>query len=125
MAVHYLEIVSNDVDALTELYQRIYGLSFGPPDPDLGQARVATDADGALVGIREPVAAHEQPIMRTYFAVEDIQRAVKKAEASGATIAYPPTRQGNRGIFAIVIQGDVEHGLWQRWPAASVATGRR
>jgi len=52
--------------------------------------------------------------MRTYLAVEDIQQAVKHAEASGATIAYPPTRQGNHGSFAILIQGDVEHGLWQR-----------
>jgi predicted enzyme related to lactoylglutathione lyase len=114
MAVQYLEIVSNDVDALTALYQRLYGLSFGPPDPDLGQARVATQADGALVGIRKPLAAHEQPIMRPYLAVEDIQQAVKKAEESGATIAYLPTRQGNHGTFAIVIQGDMEHGLWQR-----------
>jgi hypothetical protein len=31
-----------------------------------------------------------------------------------AAIAYPPTRQGQRGTFAIVIQGDVQHGLWQR-----------
>lgn len=114
MAVHYLEIVSNDVDGLTGLYQRMHGLSFSPPDPDLGEARVATQPDGALVGIRKPLAAHEQPIMRTYFAVEDIQQAVNKAEESGATIAYSPTRQGNHGTFAIVIQGDVEHGLWQR-----------
>ena len=113
MAVHYLEIVSNDIDTLTGLYRRIHGLSFDPPDPDLGEARVATQADGALVGIRRPLAAHEQPIMRTYLAVEDIEQAVKKAEDSGATIAYPPTRQGDRGIFAVVIQGDVEHGLWQ------------
>ena len=114
MAVHYLEIVSNDVETLTGLYQRMHGCSFGPPDPDLGQARVATQADGTLVGIRKPLAAHEQPIMRTYLAVEDIQQAVQKAEDSGATIAYPPTRQGQRGTFAIVIQGAVEHGLWQR-----------
>ncbi len=114
MAVYYLEIVSNDVDALVGLYQHVHGLSFGPPDPDLGQARVATQADGALVGIRKPLAAHEQPIMRTYFAVKDIQRALKEAEESGATTAYPPTRQGTRGIFAIVIQGNLEHGLWQR-----------
>jgi predicted enzyme related to lactoylglutathione lyase len=114
MAVHYLEIVSNDVDTLTGLYQRIHGLSFGPPDPDLGQARVATAADGTLVGIRKPLAAHEQPIMRTYLAVDDIQQAIKKAEEHGATVAYPPTRQGRRGTFAIVIQGDAQHGLWQR-----------
>jgi hypothetical protein len=114
MAVHYLEIVSNDVDALTALYQRMHGLSFGPPDPDLGQARVAIRTDGTLVGIRKPLAAHEQPIMRTYLAVDDIQHAAKKAEDAGATIAYPPTQQGQRGTFAIVIQGDVQHGLWQR-----------
>jgi predicted enzyme related to lactoylglutathione lyase len=114
MSVHYLEIVSNDVDALTSLYLRTHGLSFGPPDPDLGQARVATRADGTLVGIRKPLAAHEQPIMRTYLEVEDIQQAVKTAEESGATIAYPPTQQGQWGTFAIVIQGGIQHGLWQR-----------
>jgi predicted enzyme related to lactoylglutathione lyase len=113
MAVQYLEIVSNDVDALAELYQRMHDLSFAPPEPDLGQARVATQADGTLIGIRKPLAAHERPIMRTYVAVEDIQRAVGKAEEAGAAIAYPPTRQGNQGSFAIVIQGEVEHGLWQ------------
>jgi predicted enzyme related to lactoylglutathione lyase len=114
MAVHYLEIVSAEIDTLTALYQRIHGLSFGPPDPDLGQARVATRADGTLVGIRKPLAVHEQPIVRTYLAVDDIQEAVKKAEDSGAVIAYPPTRQGQRGTYAIVIQGGVQHGLWQR-----------
>ena len=114
MAVHYLEIVSNDVDTLTALYERMHDLSFGPADPDLGEARVATRSDGTLVGIRKPLAAHEQPIVRTYLAVEDIQRAVKKAEDSGAIVAYPPTRQGQRGTFAIVIHGDVQHGLWQR-----------
>jgi predicted enzyme related to lactoylglutathione lyase len=114
MAVQYLEIVSNDVDTLTALYERIHGLSFGPPDADLGQARVATRADGTLVGIRKRLAAHEEPIMRIYLAVEDIQQAVKDAEQSGALVAYPPTRQGQRGTFAIVIHGGVQHGLWQR-----------
>ena len=114
MAVHYVEIVSHDVDTLTGLYQRMHGLSFGPPDPDLGQARVATQADGTLVGIRQPLAAHEQPIVRTYLAVDDIQQAAQQAEDAGATMAYGPTRQVQRGTFAIVIQGNVEHGLWQR-----------
>jgi len=35
-------INSGDLDSLTGLYERMHGLSFGPPDPDLGQARVAT-----------------------------------------------------------------------------------
>lgn len=110
----YLEIVTNDVDSVIALYQGAYGLSFGPPDPDLGQARVATRADGTLVGVRDPLAAHEQPITRAYLAVEDIEQAVTQAEDSGASVAYPPTRQGQRGTFAIVFHGDVQHGLWQR-----------
>jgi hypothetical protein len=43
MAVHYLEIVSNDVDTLTGLYQRIHGLSFGPPD----RSRAGAGWDGS------------------------------------------------------------------------------
>jgi len=82
-------------------------------DGVVNPARVAIRQDGTLVGIRRPMAAHEQSIVRTYIAVEDIQQAVKKAEEHGATIAYPPTRQGRRGTFAIAIQGGVEHGLWQ------------
>jgi predicted enzyme related to lactoylglutathione lyase len=114
MAIHYVEIVTDDVDALAGLYQRVHGLSFGPPEPDLGQARVARQPDGSLIGIRRPLAAHEHAVTRTYLAVEDIRAAVKDAEDLGATIAYPPTPQGDHGTFAIVIQGDVEHGLWQR-----------
>ena len=113
MAVHYLEIVTDDVDTLVGLYEHVHGVSFGPPDAHLGQARVA-QIDGTVVGIRKPLAAHEQPIMRTYVEVNDIQQATNKAEESGATLAYPPTRQGDHGSFAIVIQGGVEHGLWQR-----------
>jgi predicted enzyme related to lactoylglutathione lyase len=91
----------------------MFGVSFGPPDPDMGQARIATGADGNLVGIRSPLSEHELPIVRSYIDVEDIQRAVDSAAAHGATVAYPPTRQGQRGTFAIVIHGGVQHGLWQ------------
>jgi hypothetical protein len=46
--------------------------------------------------------------------VEDIARAVQEAEAAGAVIAYPPTRQGETGTWAIFLLGDVQFGLWQR-----------
>jgi alpha-beta hydrolase superfamily lysophospholipase len=35
--------------------------SFWSPRPDFGQARVAAQPDGVLVGIRKPLAAHERP----------------------------------------------------------------
>jgi hypothetical protein len=81
---------------------------------DLGGARVAEAPDGSLIGVRAPLAEHEQPIVRTYLEVDDIAGAVKEAEAAGAVIAYPPTRQGDSGTWAIYFLGDVQLGLWQR-----------
>lgn len=114
MAMHYIEIVSSDAESLVSLHAQMHGVAFGAPDADLGQARVATLPDGTLIGIRKPLAAHEQPIVRTYVGVADIQQAAKAAAAAGATVAYGPTQQGQRGTFAIVIHGGVQLGLWQR-----------
>lgn len=110
---NYVEIVSADTGALIALYEKVHGLTFGPADPDLGQARVATRRDGVLLGIRAPLAAHETPIVRTYFAVDDIEAAVKRATDAGAVVAYGPQRQGARGTFAILLSGSLQHGLWQ------------
>ena len=113
MRVHYLEIVTPDVDATCAIHAAMHRLDFGPADPDLGHARVAESSDGCLVGVRSPLADHEAPIVRTYVEVEDIARAVAAAEEGGALVAYPPTRQGKRGTFAILIAGELQHGLWQ------------
>ncbi|MGB1014124.1 MAG: VOC family protein [Nannocystaceae bacterium] len=114
MTVKYLEIVTNELDSTCALYEQLYGVPFAPRDPTLGQARVAHKPDGTLIGIREPLAEHESPIVRAYLAVDDIEQAAKAAEDGGAMVAYPPTREGEHGVFAIVIKDGVQHGLWQR-----------
>ena len=114
MGIHYLEIVCSDVDAQIASLERVRGLSFGPPVPDLGNAKVAEAPDGLRIAVRAPLAEHESPIVRTYLEVEDIAAAVKEAEAAGAIIAYPPTQQGDTGTWAIYILADVQMGLWQR-----------
>ena len=112
--IHYVEIVCRDVTAQCAALERIHGLSFGAPMADLGQARVAPAADGSLIGVRAPMAEHEQPVVRTYLEVDDMARAVKDAEAAGGEFAYQPTKQGNTGTWAIYFLGDVQIGLWQR-----------
>ncbi|MHC4809214.1 MAG: VOC family protein [Planctomycetota bacterium] len=114
MRVHYLEIVSGDVDEQCSALERAHGLSFGPAVADLGGARVAEAPDGSRIGVRSPLADHEQPIIRTYLAVDDIAKAVTEVEAAGAVIAYPPTAQGDTGTWAIYVLGGVQMGLWQR-----------
>ena len=88
MALHYLEIVSDDADRLTELYQRVHGLSFGDPDPDLGQARIATRPDGSLVGIRQPLAARNSH-RRLVFPVWGVTRSAGSSRIDFASPIQP------------------------------------
>ncbi|RME48510.1 MAG: hypothetical protein D6791_03145 [Chloroflexi bacterium] len=114
MKVHYLEFVCSDVDAFCGLLGATLGLSFGDPVAELGNARVALGKDGTRIGVRAPLAEHETPVMRAYFAVDDIKKAVSRAEASGATIAYGPVHQGDTGTWAICLMGNLQVGLWQQ-----------
>tara|TARA_R110002072_G_scaffold302758_2_gene488487 strand:+ start:15274 stop:15618 length:345 start_codon:yes stop_codon:yes gene_type:complete len=113
MQVHYLEIVTDDVDAVCATYGKTYGVTFGKPVAELGNARTAALVGGGSVGVRAPMHETEQPIVRPYLRVEDIDAATQAAAGAGAEIAHPPMELPGLGKFAIVIQGGVNHGLWQ------------
>jgi predicted enzyme related to lactoylglutathione lyase len=111
--VHYLEIVTPDVDAVVAGYEAANGLEFGEPDAGLGGARTAPLPGGGLVGVRAPLRSNEEPVVRPYWLVDDIEAAVAAAEAAGAQIAHPPLLIPGHGTFAIYFLGGVQHGLWQ------------
>jgi len=113
MKVHYLEIVSHDVDAVCKAYEASHSVTFGEPDELLGGARTCALPDGSIVGVRGPLRETEAPIVRPYWLVDNIAQAVASVEAAGATIAMPPTEIPRKGKFAIYILGANDHGLWQ------------
>lgn len=113
MQIQYLEIVTPDVDAVCQTYSKLHGISFNDADQNLGGARTAKLADGGMIGIRGPMRATENPVVRPYILVEDIKAAVDAAAEAGAEIAIPPTAIPGHGTFAIFIQGGIESGLWQ------------
>ena len=57
MQVHYLEIVTPEVDATCATYARLHGVKFGKGDPGLGNARTAAIANGGMIGVRAPMHA--------------------------------------------------------------------
>ncbi len=114
MQTYYLEIVTPDVDAVCQAYAAAYGVEFGDPDPALGNARTAPLTRGGLVGVRAPLRPSEQPVVRPYWLVEDIDAAVAAAVKAGAQLALPPMELPGHGRCAIYILGGVEHGIWQR-----------
>ena len=114
MQVHYLEIVSPDVDATCAAYERLHGVTFGAPEAGLGNARTAALANGGTVGVRAPMHETEEPVVRPYLLVEDIEAAVQAVAEIGGELAHPPLEIPGHGAFAIYIQGGIHHGLWQR-----------
>ncbi len=113
MQIHYLEIVTPDLDAMCSTLEKMHGVKFSQPAPELGNARTATLKGGGQIGVRAPMRPDEDPVVRPYLLVDDIESAIEAAKAAGAEIAMPPMEMPNRGKFAIYIQGGIQHGLWQ------------
>ena len=114
MQIYYLEIVTKEVDAVCLAYAAANGVKFGEPDAGLGNARTAPLPGGGLVGVRAPLRETEEPIVRPYWLVDDIEVAVAAAVKAGGVIAHPPLKIPGHGTFAIYIQGGINHGFWQR-----------
>ncbi len=113
MQIHYLEIVATDVDAVCSAYAAAGNLQFGEPQADLGNARTATAQEGYLVGVRAPMHESEDPVVRPYWLVDDIEAAVAAAIATGAEVIHRPLEIPGRGTFAIHVLGGIHHGFWQ------------
>ena len=114
MKLHYLEIVASDVDAVCAAYEAAHGIKFDPArHPLLGGARTAPLPDGGSIGVRGPLRDTEAPVVRPYWLVEDIEASLDAATRQGASVAHPPLEIPGRGTFALYIQGNVDHGLWQ------------
>jgi uncharacterized protein len=113
MRVHYLEIVTPEVDATCAALGKVHGITFSEPEAGLGNARTAALADGAKIGVRAPMHDAEGPVVRPYLLVDDIEAALTTAVETSGEIAHPPLELPGHGTFAIYIQGGVHHGLWQ------------
>lgn len=113
MQVQYLEIVTSDVDATCDAFAKIHGVTFGAPVAEFGNARLAALESGGRIGVRAPMAEHEQPVVRPYLLVDDIEAALGAVEAAGGQIALPAIEIPGGGTFAVYILGGIQHGFWQ------------
>ncbi len=114
MQVHYFEVITPEVDATCAALAKLHGVTFSEPEAGLGNARTAALDSGGRIGVRAPMNETEEPVVRPYVLVDDIEAAAEAAKAAGAEIAHPPMEIPGHGKFAIYIQGGIHHGLWQR-----------
>lgn len=113
MHVHYLEVITHDVDGTCAGLAATHGVAFASPEPMLGGARTATLGDGSRIGVRGPMHPDEQPGVRPYVKVDDLEAAAGAAEHAGAEILLEPMPLPGQGRIAIYALGGVQYGLWQ------------
>ena len=113
MKVHYLEIVTKEVDVVCSAYGSALDVQFSGPVAELGGARTASLADGGLVGVRAPLRDTEAPVVRPYWLVADVNAALAAVIQAGGEVALPPMEIPGHGTCAIYLQGGNDHGLWQ------------
>ncbi len=113
MQIHYLEIVAKGAEAVCAAYAAANDVQFGAPEAMLGNARTAPLKGGGLVGVREPMHEAEEPVVRPYWLVRDITKAVAAVVDAGGEIIHPPLEIPGLGTFAIYTIGGNQHGLWE------------
>lgn len=112
-AIHYLEIVTPEVEAACRLYAAAFGWRFQSPVAELGQAFVAQLPGGSLCGIRAPLHPEEMPVVRTYLRVANLEASTRLAEQSGARVLLESMELPGWGRISIVEIGGLQQGLWQ------------
>jgi len=113
MEIYYLEIVTLDVDKTCAALAVQHGVTFSEPQAALGNARTAEIKGGGRIGVRAPMRETEEPVVRPYMRVEDIEVASAAAERAGAEFAMTATAVPGQGKFAIYFLGGIQHGLWE------------
>lgn len=114
MQIEYLEIVTEDVEGVCDAYAAALSVDFGEPDERLGGARTAPLPAGGMVGVRAPLRETEEPVVRPYWLVDDIEAAARAVVEAGGAMALEPLEIPELGTFAIYLLGGNDHGLWQR-----------
>ncbi|MEQ9616867.1 MAG: hypothetical protein RLN60_02405 [Phycisphaerales bacterium] len=113
MNVHFLEIVTPDMDKTCEALAKVHGVAFGDPVPEFGNARTAPLDGGGRISVRAPMHDLETPVVRPYVLVDDIEAAFKQATDAGGVALHPPLEIPGQGTFAIYELGGIQHGLWE------------
>lgn len=114
MNIHYLEIVTPQVDETCKALEKTHGVTFGKAVPEFGNARMTRLKNGGRIGVRPPMRETEEPVVRPYILVDNMEAAVEAAKAAGGQFAMLPTEIPGQGKFSIYFLGGIQYGLWQR-----------
>ncbi len=111
------ELATNNVKAAKDFYGKVFGWKF--TDHDMGDMTYTTvqhnnkDLAG-IWGIPKDKEKNIPPHWMAYILVENVDKALEKANKNGASTVKPVTNAGDIGRFAIITDPTGAHvALWQ------------
>ena len=103
--VIFVELVTPDIASAKQFYAGLFGWTYQDIQAD-GTEYAEALLDGrpvaGLIHRDVPAGEHRQPVWRSFFAVSDVDAAVKVAQQNGAKVLFEPHNIPDRGREAVL-----------------------
>ena len=100
--IQYLEIVTPEAEATCQALEKVHKVGFSEPIAGFGNARTASLAGGGRIGVRAPMHESEEPVVRPYVLVSDIDAALAAAGRLAQRLRWAPrTSPGRASLQSI------------------------
>lgn len=113
----WTELATTNVQSSKDFYGKVFGWTFSDHDMgDMTYTMIKGNANefGGIWGIPKDKEKHCPPHWLSYILVDNIEDALKKATANGATVIKPVANAGDMGRFAVITDPIGAHiALWQ------------
>lgn len=98
----WIDLMAPDVDVAREFYHAVFGWEYDIGGAEYGGYTTARSGNRTVAGMmgNQPDAPPMPAAWGLYFASDDIEADVAKAEKLGAKVVYPPMVVGNFGSMA-------------------------
>ena len=108
------QILSKSPDQTARFYSSLFGWTVDANNP-LGYRRIDTGSESGIQGGIWPAPVQTPDFVQLFMAVEDVEAAVKRAEALGAKTVIPPTTLPDGGRMSVMIdpQG-MSFAVWRQ-----------
>ena len=112
----WIDLTAPDAEAARQFYQAVFGWQYDVGGPEFGGYTTARLGDRATAGIvgNQPDAPPMPAAWGLYFATDDINADVARAEELGAKVLYPAMTVGPFGSMATLTDPTgAQFSLWQ------------
>lgn len=118
----WMDLGTHDLDGAKHFYTELFGWTFVDQGPDVGGYQMIKKGEnfigGAMSSLMTPDGMADEPQYPTswtvYLDVADIDAALERAAAKGATVMVPAMTVGDAGRMALVQAPDgAVVGMWQ------------